>query len=177
MPFLALARRASPDLVKLPEPRAGLVPRLGRGAVVVCLASIPVLQVVGGAFVFARNHAAMEAGGGKLFYVGPEWTGWSEAGKWIGDHSRHEDVVANSDPQLFYLRTGRKSVLPPMEIEPRTAQRYADSVPLRYVILGSFKFLDVDARVRRADDQGQPNGVEARVHLGRRRDAGIRARR
>jgi hypothetical protein len=88
----------------------------------------------------------MVPGEPKLFYIASDWVHWAQATKWIGEHSANDDVVATSAPHLLYLRTGRKSVLPPMEHDPAQALRQMDSVPVRYLIVGDFRFLDIDLR-------------------------------
>jgi hypothetical protein len=51
------------------------------------------------------------------------------------------DVVAATDPQWVYLRSGLKSVLPPFDLDPARAQRLLDSVPVTFLMVdeGSFK--------------------------------------
>ena len=38
-------------------------------------------------------------------------------------------------PHWTYLRTGRKTVMPPFERDPAKAQELLDSVPVRYVVV------------------------------------------
>jgi hypothetical protein len=47
-------------------------------------------------------------------------------------------VIATTVPQLAYLRTGRKAVLPPFERDPDTASRLLDEVPVNYLVIDSF---------------------------------------
>ena len=51
------------------------------------------------------------------------------------------DVVAATDPQWVYLRSGLKSVLPPFDLDPARAQRLLDSVPVTFLMVdeGAFK--------------------------------------
>jgi hypothetical protein len=66
--------------------------------------------------------------------------------RWVDRSAGANDIIATANPQLLYLYTGRKSVMPPMEIDTAKALRYLDSVPVRYMIVGDFRFLNVDLR-------------------------------
>ena len=43
-------------------------------------------------------------------------------------------MIAAADPQWVYLRTGRRAVLPPFELDGKKGQQLIDSVPVRYLI-------------------------------------------
>ena len=49
-------------------------------------------------------------------------------------------IVATSSPHLCYLLTGRRAVLPPMEIDPAHARRLLEAVPVSYVIVDEFSY-------------------------------------
>jgi hypothetical protein len=115
-------------------------------SIVTLLVLIPLMQIGGQAIVFKKRHAPMDPGGPKLFYAGRDWVNWSQAVDWITQRAKRDDVVATSAAHQVYLKTGLKSVLPPMESSAETARRLLDSVPVRYVIEGDFEFLDIDAR-------------------------------
>jgi hypothetical protein len=46
-------------------------------------------------------------------------------------------VIAAGDPQWVYLRTGRKAVLAPLEIDGKKALQLIDSVPVKYLFAPS----------------------------------------
>ena len=49
--------------------------------------------------------------------------------------ARAGDVVAATDPQWVYLRSGLKSVFPPFDLDPARAQRLLDSVPVTFLMV------------------------------------------
>src|SRR5262249_10548875 len=53
--------------------------------------------------------------GDRLFYHDGSWQAWEEAAAWIAVHAPPDAVVATTVPHFFYLRAGRRAVLPPME--------------------------------------------------------------
>lgn len=55
-------------------------------------------------------------------------------------------IVASTSPHWIYLRTGRKSVLPPLDSDPAVAQRLLDAVPAAYLVVDDLEFLNVSAR-------------------------------
>lgn len=60
----------------------------------------------------------------------------SEMGlKWLVAHADPHAIVAVSMPQWVYLKTGLKTVMPPLEADPLKAQRLIDTVPASYVVL------------------------------------------
>lgn len=72
----------------------------------------------------------------------------------VRESATGREVVASSNPQLVYLRSGLKSVLPPLEVDPVKSQRLLDSVPVRYLILEDGPFHSYVKRVvtERPDD-------------------------
>jgi hypothetical protein len=122
-----------------------LLRSLGTRSILVALGLIPLVEAVGDASAFNRR-APMAPGEPELFFIDSDWVHWSRSAEWVGGHSDASDVVVTSAPQLLYLKTGRKSVLPPMEREPDVAHRLIDSVPARYVIVCPFRFIDTDMR-------------------------------
>ena len=59
-----------------------------------------------------------------------------EAGlKWLAGHADRQSIVAVSMPQWVYLKTGLRTVMPPLESDPLKAQQLIDSVPASYLIL------------------------------------------
>jgi len=81
-----------------------------------------------------------------LFYHDPTWEVWEETADWIKVHAGPDAIVATSAPHFFFLRTGLRAVLPPMEANPETERRLLESVPVSYVIIDELIFLDVSRR-------------------------------
>lgn len=147
-PFLAICLITSLSgarecFAKRPE---GFARRVGTGAAVALAGLVPVMGAVGIAWIYGGYRAPLVPGEPKLFYVAEDWAGWSEALRWVDAKAGDNDVIATANPHLLNLYTGRKSVMPPMEVDTAKALRYLDSVPVRYVIVGDFRFLNVDLR-------------------------------
>lgn len=70
----------------------------------------------------------------RLFYYAPLGKAFDEALDWLDVRAQRTDVVAATDPQWVYLRTGLKAVLPPFEMNGKKAQRLVDSVPVKYLV-------------------------------------------
>jgi hypothetical protein len=87
------------------------------------------------------DDVAYEQGGRavryRLFYYAPVGTAFDEALDWLNRRAERTDVIAATDPQWVYLRTGLKAVLPPFEVSGKKAQQLVDSVPVRYLIAES----------------------------------------
>lgn len=66
---------------------------------------------------------------------------------WLKGQTKGGEVVAATDPQWVYIRTGLKSVLSPFEMDAGEAQRLLDSVPVRYLIVDEGKYKKYTARV------------------------------
>ena len=76
-----------------------------------------------------------EAPAQRLFHYAPLGTEYDEALDWLRVRADRADVIAATDPQWAYLRTGLKSVLPPFELSGTKAQRLVDTVPVKYLIV------------------------------------------
>lgn len=70
----------------------------------------------------------------KEFFYAPKGREFDAALDWLQDRAKAGEIVATSDPQWVYLRTGLKAVLPPFEIDASKAQHLVDTVPVRYLI-------------------------------------------
>jgi uncharacterized membrane protein len=71
----------------------------------------------------------------RLYYYGGASLA-SQAGlKWLVAHADRRAIVAVSMPQWVYLKTGLKTVMPPLDLDPQKAQQLIDTVPATYVIL------------------------------------------
>jgi len=74
----------------------------------------------------------------KLIAYGGEWHALDPAFEWIRRHASSGTVIGTIVPQLAYLRTGHKAVLPPFEIDPQTEHRLLDEVPVNYLVFDTF---------------------------------------
>lgn len=75
------------------------------------------------------------SGDDRLFHYAPLGPEFDEALAWLQRRGRPLDVVAATDPQRAYLRTGMKAVLPPFELDGTKAQQLIDTVPVRFLIV------------------------------------------
>jgi hypothetical protein len=100
-----------------------------------------------------------EAGGTsyRLFYHDSCWQAWEKAADWIGTRARSEAIVATTAPHFFYLRTGLRAVLPPMEPNPERAQQLLEGVPVSYVLVDELEFLDLSRRYARPAVKNHPS--------------------
>lgn len=70
-----------------------------------------------------------------LFHY-PREASESQAGmEWLVTHADPNATVAVSMPQWVYLKTGLKTVMPPLEPDPAKAQRLIDTVPASYAVV------------------------------------------
>lgn len=76
-----------------------------------------------------REHAL------RLLTYEPVWHDLDPALEWVRRNAAPDAIVATTVPHLAYLRTGRQTVLPPMEPDPSVASRLLDSVPVSYLVL------------------------------------------
>jgi hypothetical protein len=93
-----------------------------------------------------RGASPGEAKGYRLFFYEGAWADLDAALAWLKANGRPGGVVASQASHWAYLATGMKSVLPPMEVDPATAQRLLDSVPVDYLVVDQLSFLDVSRR-------------------------------
>ena len=79
-------------------------------------------------------------GGGTtpLFHYSAGFAAWDRAMEWLEEHSERGAIIAAAMPESVYLKTGRRAVMPPFEVEPAEAQRLMDTVPVRYLVVDSF---------------------------------------
>jgi len=67
----------------------------------------------------------------------------SEKGlEWLAARANPNAVIAVSMPQWVYLKTGLKTVMPPLEANPLKAQQQIDTVPASYVALDNLLMED-----------------------------------
>jgi hypothetical protein len=69
----------------------------------------------------------------------PHWHALDRAFEWIRRNAKPEAVVATSVPQLAYLRSEHKAVLPPFELNPDRAIELLDQVPVSYLVVDDLK--------------------------------------
>jgi hypothetical protein len=69
----------------------------------------------------------------------PHWHALDRAFEWIRRNAKPEAVVATSVPQLAYLRSEHKAVLPPFELNPDRAIELLDQVPASYLVVDDLK--------------------------------------
>jgi hypothetical protein len=80
------------------------------------------------------------------FFHDESWRNWERAVEWIGLHAPADAIVASGSPHLIYLRTGRRSIMPPMEANPELARQLMEAVPVSYVIVDEMGFIDISRR-------------------------------
>ena len=69
---------------------------------------------------------------------GGDWAALDVAFQWLRTRAAKDTIVATAVPQLAYLRSGHKAVLPPFELDARKANQLLDQVPVRYLLLDNF---------------------------------------
>ena len=70
-------------------------------------------------------------------------------------------------PEWVWLRTGRKSIFPPFDATPDREQADLDSVPVRYIVVDSFRVMGVMARLRPPVGREDQQRLAAGVHYAR----------
>jgi hypothetical protein len=71
----------------------------------------------------------------RMFYYDQGYRDLDVALDWLRARAKPSDIIAASMPHWAYLRTGRKTVMPPFERDPAKTQELLDSVPVRYVVV------------------------------------------
>ena len=74
----------------------------------------------------------------KVIKYGVGWHALDFAFEWVRRNAPETAVVGTIAPQLAFLRTGHKAVLPPFELDPNRASRLLNQVPVTYLILDKF---------------------------------------
>jgi hypothetical protein len=69
----------------------------------------------------------------------PHWHALDRAFEWIRRNGKNNAIVATSVPQLAYLRSQHKAVLPPFEVNPDRAIELLDQVPVSYLVVDDLK--------------------------------------
>ena len=84
--------------------------------------------------------------GFRLFAHDRPWQAWEECANWLHDQARSGAIVATSAPHLLYLYTSLRAVFPPMEADAARERRLLETVPISYVIIDDFEFIDASRR-------------------------------
>ncbi len=101
--------------------------------------------------------AAGCATSGRLLFYDAQAAGLDEALDAVRQRARPGDVMATSMPHWAYLRTGVKSVLPPMEADHDEARRLLDAVPVRFVVLDELQYPRISQRYAAPAVEGHPD--------------------
>jgi len=141
-PFFALAMfQFLTPLVRKSGSRWLVLPTFARSApvwLVVCVVTVQALMGLTELYGIEYHNVAYEQDGRpvkyRLFYYEPVGTAFDEALDWLKHRAERTDVIAATDPQWVYLRTGVKTVLPPFELNGKKAQQLVDTVPVKYLI-------------------------------------------
>ncbi|MBA3318016.1 MAG: hypothetical protein H0T50_08005 [Gemmatimonadales bacterium] len=78
-----------------------------------------------------------------------QWRLHDEALAWLRHHATPGEIIATSTPHWAYLKTQLKTVQPPWEHDPRTAQRLLDAVPADYLIIDNLLAYELGEVARR----------------------------
>lgn len=68
----------------------------------------------------------------------PDWPPLDDAFEWVRSHAAPDAIIASAVPHMSYLRTGRRSVLPPLVTPPDSALRLMAQLPVAFVVLDRF---------------------------------------
>jgi hypothetical protein len=63
------------------------------------------------------------------------WHSVDSAFEWVRVHAPRDAVIATAIPQLAYLRSEHKAVLPPFELDRLKSSRLLDEIPVRYLVI------------------------------------------
>jgi hypothetical protein len=113
------------------------------GAVLAAVFGVEALGVLDAYFIEPRQ--VVPTGPGRFFYD-ETWADYETALAWLRERAAPDEVIVTSAAPYAYLRTGIKSVMPPMVADTTEAQRLLDSVPARYVIVDELTYVDVVRR-------------------------------
>lgn len=154
-PLLALGLVAALGAVRARAGRPGSGALRHAGTALVALVVAGVLGQESFALykVYTKQHRTVldtrpgqETRAYELFFYPESWRLHDKALDWLGGRLAPGDVVATSTPHWLYLKSGVKSVMPPFEPDPGTAQRLLDTVPVSYLIVDGLEFVDVTRR-------------------------------
>jgi hypothetical protein len=74
----------------------------------------------------------------RVLAYGRDWAALDSAFEWVRQNAKEDAVLATAVPQLAYLRSRHRTVLPPFESDLATASLLLDQVPVSYLVLDDF---------------------------------------
>jgi hypothetical protein len=120
----------------------GRLQRAGRVLAVGALAALALIHAFLFGYTYWKQHPQVQyrdLNGSQitypLFYYTDAHRMFDQGLDWLSLRAKPGEVTACSMPSWAYLRTGLKSVLPPLEIDPAKAAALLDSVPVRYLFI------------------------------------------
>ena len=155
-PFLSLSLFMTVRFIAERLPTFNAVkPRLLKLAFVSALAVLILGAQISALFlVFTKWHQKViyDAGNGnhmeyELFFYDGLYKATDAGLDWLKGRAKNNEVIAATNPQWVYLRTGIKSVLPPFEMDIEKAQHLLDSVPVKFLIVDEGDFKKYTTRV------------------------------
>jgi hypothetical protein len=72
---------------------------------------------------------------GRLLTYEPHWHALDRAFEWVRQNAPPNAVIATTVPQLAFLRSSHKAVLPPLNPDAEQASQLLDEVPVSFLIL------------------------------------------
>lgn len=75
----------------------------------------------------------------RLLTYEQHWHALDQAFQWIKDNAKPQEIIATSVPQLAYLRSEHKAVLPPFTSDSAQALRLLDGVPVSYLVVDDLR--------------------------------------
>jgi hypothetical protein len=123
-------------------PRGGLYVGIGVAASLTLLVSIGALLSCDTAIKYFLDPISYEDRQGikreyRLMHAPAVFSSMDIVMKWLDANADKKDVIGVSMPHWVYLKTGFKTVMPPLEKDPAKAQQMLDSVPVSYLIVES----------------------------------------
>jgi hypothetical protein len=94
----------------------------------------------------------------RLLTYEPHWHALDRAFEWVRQNAQPNAVIATTVPQLAYLRSGHKAVLPPLDPDTRQASRLLDEVPVSFLILDTLGRPPISDRYAAPVVAHQPEG-------------------
>lgn len=92
-----------------------------------------------------------------LFSYDQSWRALDMSLELLRQQASPGDVIATTAPHWAYLRTGLKSVLPPMVANSKQAQQLLDSVPVKYVVVDDWDYPNISKRYAAPVVKKNPN--------------------
>ena len=74
----------------------------------------------------------------KVIKYGVGWHALDFAFEWVRRNAPETAVIGTIAPQLAFLRSGHKAVLPPFESDPKRASHLLNELPVTYLVLDQF---------------------------------------